>query len=154
MSCVWQVGWPTFVLLGKDFYVGHYMQTFQPFVFTPAFIFAPLYLNHFHWPWYLGWGSRGQRKAQPIVFIFSHTFSTDHDEIWCVLWRTPWYSFGVRFNETMEIMIVLLTASKTNAGMHVYDLLWVKLGIYDDRYHWTRHLDTILTDLDLDSRSK
>ena len=65
------------ILGSKKFNVGHYMQTFRPNFFHTCHA----YRNHWLLPCdttfsdlNFGWGSQGHCKAQPVCFIFSHTF--------------------------------------------------------------------------------
>ena len=63
------------VLLGKNFNIGHYMQTIQPVSFSPC-LFAQLtsaILYHFIDLDHAG-GLQSQHKVKPLGFIFSHTF--------------------------------------------------------------------------------
>ena len=57
----------------------------------------------------------------------------------------------VSFNETRDIIAVLLRQNTFNVGMHldVYGSIW-----YDDRNYCTLHLFTNLIGLDFDSRSQ
>ena len=63
------------VLCGKNFNVGHYMQTFLPVFVIPAMHKGTVDFNQFI-PLSLtlaGWGSQGQCKSKHLCFIFSHT---------------------------------------------------------------------------------
>ena len=106
--------WPLFC--GKNFKVGHNTQTVQPIFFCTFHA----YRHHWLLPFYttftdleLDLGAQGQHKAKPIGFIFSNTFLSDQDAIWCgdkqfKLLRL----LCKRFLETKEITAVLQTVEK------------------------------------------
>ena len=94
------------------------------------------------------------RSAQSKSFLasFSRTLfywsGWNSIRCWSNLSWTSWYYFGVRFNETREVIAVLLAASKNLESWHAFWRLWIDLvqTWYDDRYHF----DTSLIDLDFD----
>ena len=103
-------------------------------------------------------GSSKVSAKQNLLASFSGTLlnQSGWNLIWC--WSgwswTSWYYVLVRFLETIEIHTVLLTASKyLNRVRHldVYKSSMVQ-NWFDDRYYWSLHSDTSLTDLD--SRSQ
>ena len=75
MSHVCPASWP-FVLHGKNFDTGHYMQTFQPDFFTPATLIGTIdfYFIPHSLTLTLRERSQCQRIAKSICFLFLHTF--------------------------------------------------------------------------------
>ena len=68
--------WPA-MLHGKKLKVGHHRQIVQP----SFYVLCYTYRHHWLLPFYstliyldLPWGSQGQRKAKPVVFLFSFTY--------------------------------------------------------------------------------
>ena len=78
----------------------------------------------------LSGGHKVSAKAKPLGFIFSHTFQ----QMWCwsVSGSASWYCFWVRFNETMEITAVLLTAYKNL----MLAWIWMFIDQYDSNLVW------------------
>ena len=73
MSHVCLAGWPA-ILHCKNFYVGHYIQNFQPF-FSHT---DHAYRHHCFLPFYISFidldiqkGAQGQHKVKPLGLIFS-----------------------------------------------------------------------------------
>ena len=61
------------VLLGRNFNIGHYMQSFQPNFVMPAMPIGTIDFYHFT-PLSLVLGSQGQCIKKPVGFIFSRAF--------------------------------------------------------------------------------
>ena len=74
-SSGWQGGWPCLVY--QDFSIGHYVQTFQPNVYMPAWSIGTTDLCHLKKKKFVtafsdtdfGRGSQIQRKGKPVGLI-------------------------------------------------------------------------------------
>ena len=94
------------------------------------------------------------QSKTPWLDFLAH-FSTHQDEIWygveAIEVEHPDDTLS-RFIETREITAVLLTTSKSfSVGMNadIYKPIWC-----DDRYCWTLHFGTCISDFDLHSSSQ
>ena len=129
----------TSMLCGRNFNVGHFMQTSQPIFFISAILLGTIdfyHLYHFHWPWPC---LPLAKSVQSKIYSFSRTLF-----IWSglnLMWRwsnsywTSWDCFRVRFIETRKITCVKQTASiNFHVGVHlnVYVCIWFKLGMMID----------------------
>ena len=130
------------VLHGKNFNVGHYMQTFQPDVCTPAMLIGTVDYYYFI-PLSLTLSLLGGHKVNAmrnILASFSCTFFNSLG--WNLLgyWSNPswtsWYH-----------MLACIWTFRNWFGSS--NQSWC-----DDRYYWILHFDTSLIDSNLDSRSK
>ena len=133
--------WPLFichsVLWVKNFNVQHYAQPF----FSPTMLIGAMYFSHvipFQWPW--PWLEVRMKKT-----LFASSFHTVFngmglDLVWwwsnlsCMSWDCCW----LRFVRSMEMIAVLLTASKKRLDWHAFGHLLIKLVQiwYDVRYFW------------------
>ena len=135
-------------------------------LFNQFFHTCHAYKHHWLQPFYspftnldIAWRSKDQCKEN-LMASFSRTLFnwSGWNFIWC--WSksswTSWYYFWATFKGTREITAVLWTVSKTfKVGMlsDVYEWIWFATWC-DDRYCCALHVDTSLTDLDLDSISQ
>ena len=133
-------GWPA-VLCGKNFNIGHYMQTVQPNFVIPVMLIGTIDFYYFislSLTLTLPRGCNVSVKQNlfasfsPTLFIWSG---------WNLMWRcsssswTYWDCSWVRFIETREITTVYLTASKTLTLACIqmfYKSMWFKLGTMID----------------------